>query len=212
MAERRVTCRSWGSLSDSRHVPRRSRLDAVPERRHPAVRRQHLVRFGRRAGRGSAAARHGHRPSVLRQEGADRPVVPGQLPAHSSALGPRAGPAVLHSAAARRLASRRLRPRARRWSIARRGGVDHDPSAAVPRQRRRVARHGQLSRHRRHRVLDRRVQRDGPPDSAPRADVGIPRRAATVARSPTFRITSSRSTAATRLRPARSNWSKVSTC
>ena len=105
-----------------------------------------------------------------------------------------------------------LRAGARRRSLARRGGVEHDPPAAVPGQCRRVARHGQLSRHRRQRLLDRRVQREGPPDPAPRSDARLPGRVQrSLGRLPVA-ITSSRSMAATRRRRARSNWSKASTC
>ena len=66
--------------------------------------------------------------------------------------------------------SRCLRSGTGRRPLARRGRVVHDSSAAVSRERRRVARHRPLPRHGRLRFLDRRVQRDGPAHPAPRAD------------------------------------------
>ena len=211
--ERRLACRSWGSLSDTRHVPRSARLDAVPERRHQAVWRQHVVRVGRRSRRGSAAARHGHRPSVLRQEGADRPVVPRAtcllthlhwdhvqgLPFFTPLLREGArldvyGPAQDDGRSLDEVVS------------------THDPSAAVPCQCRRIARHGQLSRHRRHRLLDRQVRREGPPDPAPRPDVRLPCRVQrSLDRLPVGSPTAVRRQLLGFARRAR-NWSKVSTC
>ena len=136
------------------------------------------MRVYRRAGGGSTAARHGYRPAVLRQTCPDRPVVSWELPAHTPALGPRAGPSVLRPAAPRRLQPRRLRPGAGRRSYARRGGVFHHSPAALPRQRRRAARKRQLPRHGRYRVLDRCVRRDGATRSTPWPDARFPGRVA----------------------------------
>ncbi len=103
-----VTCGPSGDQSSpvaahrrhARHLSRRARFDPVPRSRHRALRREHVVRVGRRAGPQADRVRPRHGPALLRPDALGRRAALGHLSAEPSPLGSHPGSAVLQAAAA----------------------------------------------------------------------------------------------------------------